>query len=208
MRLIIKAKARPIGSVSPDGKYKKASSGEWLPIKKERVAGGMLENKIKEAYDWIFSKTDNNFEAVVLLDENGKLLKTRIGNRTSVDLSDLIYTAQGSILLHNHPSDASFSDDDIWFALTNDVKEIRAVGEKYEYVFRPKKALPKSKSNKEKRIAVHVFFSDAYETCFDKYKPKVEAGEMSAKEANMHHWHDTATCFVKEFGGFYERRER
>ena len=208
MRLIIKARTRPIGSVSPDGKYKKAPSGEWLPIKKERDVGNMLESKIKESYEWIFSQTDNEFEALVLLDESGKVLKTRLGDKASIEVTDLHYKMHGAIFLHNHPNGTSLSDNDIWCAIVDGVKEIRAVGEKYEYIFQPAKMLPKLTANIEERKRMINFFHDKAQELYRKNMPKVEAGKMSATDANMNHWHAINKSFVKEFGGSYERRER
>jgi len=211
MRLVIylnKAKARPIGSVSPDGKYKKAPSGKWLPIKKERAAGSGLESKIKESYNWILEKTGNEFEAMVLLDENGKVLKTRLGDKSSIDVSDMIYALQDGIFLHNHPSGSSFSDLDIWCALTNGMKEIRAFGKEYEYIFRPAKMLPSSKATVEEKKNMLEYFDDKSQAMYDKYQPLVKSGRISAKAASMNHWHEITKGFVKKFGGFYERRDR
>jgi len=207
MRLIIKAKARPIGSVSPDGKYKKAPSGEWLPIKKERAAGSVFESKVKESYEWILSKTDNEFEAMVLLDENGKVMKTRLGDKVSIDLSDMVYAMKDNILLHNHPSGSSFSPDDVMCTLTNGLKEVRAFGKEYEYIYRPEKAIPKTPANKDKRLSIAGFLDDQNAAMYDKQDPKVKTGEMSVKAAALNHWHEIMTEFVKKFGGVYERHK-
>lgn len=207
MRLIIKAKARPIGSVSPDGKYKKAPSGEWLPIKKERAMGNVFESKVKESYEWILSKTNNEFEAMVLLDENGKVLKTRLGDKTSIDVSDMAYVMQDAIFLHNHPTGSSFSDLDVWCALMNGMKEIRAFGKEYEYIFRPVKMVARSKATVEERKNMLEYFDDKNQAMYDKYQPLVKSGRISAKTASMNHWHEITKGFVKKFGGFYERRK-
>ena len=206
MRLIIKAKARPVGSVSPDGKYKKAPSGEWLPIKKERAAGNVFENKVKESYEWILSKTSNEFEAMVLLDENGKVMKTRLGDKVSIDLSDMVYAMKDNILLHNHPTGSSFSPDDVMCTLTNGLKEVRAFGKEYEYIYRPEKAIPKRPANITIRRSIIDFIDDQNIAMYVKQDPKIKAGEMSIKAATLNHWHEVMTNFVAKFGGFYERR--
>lgn len=210
MRLVIylsKAKARPVGSVSPNGKYKKASSGKWLPIKKERAAKVGLEMTVKDSYNWILRETNNYFEAAVLVDESGKVLKKRLGEKTKVDLSDMVYAMQGNILLHNHPSGSAFSPDDVMCALTNDLKEIRAFGKEYEYIYRPEKAIPKTPANIYIRRSVIDFLSDQNMAMYDKQEPKVKAGEMSIKAATLNHWHEVMTNFVAKFGGVYERRK-
>lgn len=188
----------------------KDKSGKWRYIyraKKGRAPGSALESKIKESYNWILEKTGNDFEAMVLLDESGKILKTRLGDKSSINVSDLIYRLQDSIFLHNHPSGSSFSDMDIMCAITNGMKEIRAFGEKYEYIFRPKEQLPISKKHVKERKAMYDFFDTKNRMMYEKQDPLVNTGVMTAKAASMNHWHEITAGFVEKFGGFYERRE-
>jgi len=166
----------------------------------EELAKSPLESVIKECYNWILEKTGNKFEAMVLLDENGNVLKTKLGDKSSIDVTDIASSLSGGIFLHNHPNGGSFSDMDIICAVTTGMKEIRAFGDKYEYIFRPKDQLPTAE-------AMHDFFATKDKMVRDKLGPLVIAGTMTSKDASMTHWHEIMTGFVKEFGGFYERRK-
>lgn len=206
--VLFKAKARPVGSVSPNGKYKKAPSGEWLPVKKERVKGSGLEKSVKKAYDWIFKKTDNKFEAMVILDANGKIVSTKLGEKSSIDINDVKHLIKDKLFLHNHPTGMSFSFGDIYCALSMGMKEMRAVGNTFEYIYRPAEYLPKAKVNVERMEAINKFLNSENKVTYAKYQPKVDSGEMAAEVASMKHNHEIMINFVKEFGGSYERRER
>ena len=175
--------------------------------KTERRKKG-IEREIKKAYNWIFGDTKNKFEAMVILNARGEIVANRLGEKSSIDLTDILPSLKGNIFLHNHPNNASFSDSDIYCALTTGMKEIRAVGEKYEYVFRPAEYLLESKINRKKISAMKDFYALHGEVLVRGHKPRIEAGEMTADEANMEHWHELAKRFVTKFGGFYERRER
>ena len=206
--VLFKAKAKPTGSISPSGKYKKAPSGKWLPIKKERGKESKLSKRIGEAYDWIFKETGNKFEAMVILGTNGEIISTKLGETTSIDLTDVKHLMRDKIFLHNHPIGMSFSFNDIGCALRMGMKEIRAVGNTFEYVYRPAEYLPKLKENAIRMGAISRFLAIENRKTYDKYQPKVDSGVMAAEAASMNHNHEIMINFVKEFGGFYERRER
>ncbi len=179
------------------------SPGNYKYIYREKTGRRRgIEKEIKKAYNWIFKETGNKFEAMVVLDIDGKVVASKLGQENSINIDDIFSSLKDKIFIHNHPSDSSFSDDDILVALTSGMKEMRAVSNKYEYIYRPKKS-----SRPDIDIVEH-FLTHQQEALYNRWRPEVRSGKMTANEANMIHWHELATNFVKKFGGFYERRER
>lgn len=185
------------------------SSGHYKYVYREKVERKKgIEKQVKRAYDSIFKETNNKFEAMILLDANGNTISKKLGKEASINLSSIAHLLKGAILLHNHPFGCSFSQDDVLCAVVQGLKEIRAVGNKYEYIYRPKEHIPRTRANEGKMSAISGFLHKENIAMFDKYEPVVKSGKMTIEDVQLNHHHEIMINFVKELGGFYERRER
>lgn len=80
-------------------------------------------------------------ERAVVVDQFGNVLFDRFGGKSSVRFSpdelDTMRAAPGVVLTHNHPGGSAFSIEDLRFAVSQSLAEIRAVSARTLYRMRP-----------------------------------------------------------------------
>jgi len=109
-----------------------------LPINK-KLSSVQIES-ISSLDDLELITYGNKAEHAGVFRQDGTKLFIKKGGRASVNFTGIesLYM-NDSILTHNHPNSFGFSAEDLHMAVTTNLKEIRAVGEKYTYrLLRPK----------------------------------------------------------------------
>ena len=120
-----------------DGKWKyeypRNSKGreKEVTFKKE-----LSQVKFKE---WVLKKeneiSDLEYEKCFAFDNQGQILFQKSGDKGSIRFTqEEANKLKGiKLFIHNHPQGGSFSPEDIKFLYANNIKAIRAVGQKYTY---------------------------------------------------------------------------
>lgn len=169
-----------------------------------------IEDKIK----------DSPVEHAVVIDNNGKVVLSKTGDRTSVDFSwDEVEKMKGAIVTHNHPNlgwgkdDArskglSFSYADLDLAITSEVKEMRAVTSGYRHSLKP------NPNGWDK----NMYWDEIWDLSRDTYKKhegevyrefasKVITRQMPIDVAEGDYHHEVIKRTAKDLGMIYEREE-
>ena len=143
MRLVLKAKAKPVGSVSQwrSGPAKKEAPGKWRRLPKDykgKLSPELVEKAIA-AGEKILHLTGNLSEIAAVYSADGKELLFKDGGPSSVTFNNLEFAdiQSAEVLVHNHPNGSSFSSPDIGFLYSSGIKEMWAVSEDKRATFRP-----------------------------------------------------------------------
>ena len=140
-------------------------------------------------------------ECVAFDTKTGKEAFRKSGGKSNIDFTQAeAEKTRGSVFTHNHPSGQSFSVQDIVFADRWRVKEIRAVGLRYEYKMTMK--LP----------AYEPYIIERY-TYFDKvvradFQAAIDAGKMTYRQAEKNHYHEVWKRFAKENSDYFKYSRR
>lgn len=171
---------------------------------------GLIEKSIRklpyEVGHWIDAAT-------------GEVRYSKRGKKGSVP-----FTAQDTALVndnvftHNHPEGGSFSANDIWCLLQYQMRELRAVGQKYRYVMRlPDDAHQQGwRFGTTKNATVELLLKritvlhKRHEAAIGATREeRVARGEISYREATEDFWHDVWTAVFADMGwSEYYKREQ
>jgi len=110
---------------------------------------------------------------------------------------------KGSVFTHNHPNGKSFSPKDIDIMLFTEIKEIRAVSDKYVYVAR--KPIGFVSENRDNFFATMNKIAEEIERkIFDAVKNK----KITVDESHIIHMHEVWMKMSEKTGLYYERRKQ
>ena len=147
-------------------------------------------------------------ERGIALDVNGKEILSKTGTSDSIyfpfDERELMKN-RNLTFIHNHPSGASFSPDDILFAQEVNFKEMIVVGSKYRYTISSK--VPRIWPSTEKLKAAHKIQVDKYESWYF-FNTKSVAGKppvLTKNEAWVQITHKIWQTLAKDFYLNYKR---
>lgn len=181
-RLIEKEKPEPVV------KRKKRIPADILAVRKfEKVIRGRTVNEVGAA-----------------IDKSGKVVLSKIGAKDYIKFTDSeMQIIRNKILTHNHPTGYSFSVDDIRLSAGSQLKEIRAVGEKYSYSMKPPATGWDEKFYKEKIVPAH---RSADKSTRIEFWNKIRNKEITIEEANLEHAHKVWQRVAIHTGVIYERK--
>jgi len=119
---------------------------------------------------------------------DGRIVLDKPGQRSLVrfedDEMDRMFGA--AVFTHNHPSDTSFSDDDVELACTLELGELRVVGPTWTHIMRPG---PGGWSDRLwlDRLKDECLRSQMY--VGDGLRDAISSGKVTLQEANAEFWH-------------------
>ena len=159
---------------------------------------------IRDKEDSILAETNRTGdESAAAFSSDGKVILDKMGEATSVRFEESEITKlKGAIFTHSHPSNNSFSADDLAFAANAKLKEMRIVSTRYKYSLYPQKTWGDYHklyySHREIRRELHPKY----------YKLVMVDYKMSPAEASWEHTHETMTILAKRFKLIYKREAR
>lgn len=113
------------------------SSGSGFGSKSKGGSGSGLQRLLSAHESAI---RGNDYETLIALDENGNLLFSKKGSRTSVAYGADASKTTNAIVTHNHPDGGSFSWQDMHGMVALNQKEMRATTKDFTYSMkRPEK---------------------------------------------------------------------
>lgn len=127
----------------------------------------------------ILETTNNEFEMVIALSEDGDVILKKTGAATYVNFTDeefsMIYGC--AVLIHNHPSSGGLSIIDIKTAILYNIREVRALAPKSIYGYGTW-VVTNNQSDEPAmcRLASFIFSSEMYFDCIieaDNYATKI-----------------------------------
>lgn len=132
-----------------------------------------------------------------LPDGRATIVSYHIGDKGSVAFSDDdLDRFPGATLTHNHPSNNSFSPEDVYVLLENRLQSIRAVTATQSYVIeRTPNALPIAEAQRQieaYHLKVRAQFMHA-----------IREGRMSPDQASASHWHTVWSHIAPQVGLHY-----
>jgi hypothetical protein len=185
--------------------------------KKCRLSEKQLEKIVQRHEDQI---KDLPTERVLIIDDKGRVILSKGGDRTSVEFSwEEERKAKGAIVTHNHPNlgfsrdDArskgfSFSDADLEFAVWSEVKELRAVSSGYRHSLKP------PKDGWDKNLYWDQIWYKVSESqkkhkkeVYDEFAKKIITGQMKIDVAERDYHHEVIKRTAKDTGMIYKREE-
>lgn len=147
------SKGRPKTGLNSKGKEQKDDKEAWREYRKKGSLKSPRTRKMKKIKQEFESYPDNlkdlekkistaNFEHGAIFDsKTGERLWVKQGTTNSVSNIPL-NVSRGNIITHNHPVDASFSQDDIETFFSHSPKELRIISPKHKYSLKLEKHLP------------------------------------------------------------------
>jgi NAD+--asparagine ADP-ribosyltransferase len=188
--------------------YNKIYQGKANDVRGRRAASKARDEQkaLKTALDraeamLIRRKTE---KAMVFTDD-GTVIFEKSGGKSSVsfELSEL-GLFKDRIFTHNHPSGTSFSAEDIAFAATWDIKEVRACGKYYRYYL---KRPPAGWSGEFWNDTLRLLAEKHNRNVQREFTEKIRKGEITVDRANLEHWHEVWSRVAKEAGLDYGREK-
>jgi hypothetical protein len=152
-----------------------------------------LSEAIQAAEDGVAGQA---VEIVVILDGNGQVLYTGIGDRDRV--SAPVAMLHGNIVVHNHPGHGSLSRHDVRLMLDHKIAQIRAVTDDAVYML----DLPDDVTWDDIEDLVTVLTDQVRE----RHRDLVLDGKMTYEESEQRRWHEIWTA-VAEIRGWTYRME-
>lgn len=142
------------------------------------------------------------YEMVSIVNQQGKILKTLIGNETSVDVMKHKEIFDGNVLTHNHPADYNImSENDVWVLGNSKLKEMRASDNNYTY------SLKKSESRFNNRFFEN--YRDAWNKSWNKaVKDKSKNNSIDTMQRAVEYQHRWVQRNAKKHGYIYKRIKR
>ena len=193
---------------------------ELLGTPKEASVEDTIENptvqNIVEEYEHRI-KYNSEFETLVVIDENGRVILKKGGTKGEVRISNmernqlLLEKSRGLIATHNHPSSSSFSDEDIKTAVKYGLAEIRAIGltKDAHYLYsltNIDNGYFKGMSDFEIGHIIGVAYNEADLKHNAYFEPRAKkAGNASHKTYGQAHSHKILMDLAEKFGFTYTR---
>ena len=135
-------------------------------------------------------------EKAMVFTDDGTVIFEKSGGKSSVSFEiDEVRLFRDKIFTHNHPSGTSFSAEDIAFASTWDLKEVRACGKYYRYYL---KRPPAGWSGEFWNDTLRLLAEKHNRNVQREFTEKIRKGEITVDEANLEHWHEVWSRVAKE----------
>lgn len=138
-----------------------------------------------------------------LFGTNGKIILEKVGAKDHINFTqEEVKLFENNIFTHNHPRGSSLSPEDVAFASSRNLQEIRAVGTEHRYsMSRPVNGWSRD------------FWSSKIEPVMRKYNQEVEnefyskirAGQITVEQANKLHWHEVWSRVARELSLEYKQ---
>jgi len=134
-----------------------------------------------ERYDMADWRNDKWETAIIV--KNGKYAFEVKGDESAVRLTkNQLRQTRGSVVVHNHPTNGSFSQEDIDMAFAQDLEEIRVITPGgYVYRFRP---------TTNGHMAFAFYGADVWEESYDRVMARVASGELTEEQGQEIGWHE------------------
>lgn len=143
---------------------------------------------------------DHNFEYGVFYDESGEILIKKRGQKHSVKWTRAeCESMRGKYNTHNHPSNNSFSPDDVRFLINWELRSVRAVGRQYRHEIwvdydapfvKQWSKLPQEMRAERLNETWQKSFKKHYDDVKTEFTGLLQKGEMTLIEANRLHYHE------------------
>lgn len=148
-------------------------------------------------------------EAATAIDKDGNPIgkKLVVGNRNGADISSLL-TGEEHIIIHNHPSSASFSPSDIGLLQYSNAKHLVVIGHDgtlYRLSRTGKTKFTTSTFAPTELKQIEYRWNVAKGRTTDKFKERVEQGKINASHAWKEHSHEIMQQVSQDFKLDYER---
>jgi hypothetical protein len=143
-------------------------------------------------------------EQANVYDAEGKLVLMKDGSNEAVK-----FTAEeggkfyGTVMTHNHPEPAPFSDDDVKYAFMVGLSEMRAVTDTFLYIIKPPPGQSVFNPSKTKKAV--KLFDDARVDSYLDFSEALDAGRINISDMNEVGWDDVMNRFAQKSGIQYER---
>ena len=171
--------------------------------KRQKQAAGEALSAALDTAEAVLIKRET--EKAIIFADDGTVIFEKAGGKSSVSFTlDECALFANRIFTHNHPNGTSFSAQDVAFAATWDLKEIRACGQYYRYrLVRPAEGWS------------HEYWIKTIKPLMDKHDKKVfqeftaliRSGKITPEEGNLKHWHEVWSRVAKEAGLNYGREK-
>ncbi len=171
-------------------------------VEKEKK-GERLITRLKVREDII---RNLQYEKCYVYNKQGDIIFRKTGESDHIFFTDKEYNKfyGCEVFTHNHPTDISFSPDDIKLAFISKMKEMRAAGKKYSYSM---KIDQNWKDENEWKGFIDELDNIAEET-MDQLRQLIRLKKVSKKDAEDGFWHDVWTEVAKKNKHFtYKRSE-
>ena len=171
--------------------------------------GGSIKEAVISYEKAILKDTGNKYEACVVIDNKGRSILSKRGNRSSIVLTkeEMEKVKGASVFTHNHPESRCFSLADLCLCMRQGIKQIRAIAPEsaegnVSWVFEPSGELTEN--------WVDVFITQYNKNDRDvrnRFQNKINIGEMSVDECEERHHYEVLKDTVEMLGDISEFKE-
>lgn len=169
----------------------------WQPTLLDKYPSRKDAIKNEEAAIW-----DRPKEWGISIDADGEILLRKEGMDDRIDFTyNELSIIAGKIFTHNHPRGTSFSPQDIVFAKTYLLDEMRAVGKYARYSMKP----PPGGWRAISEPALKESIERHHRQVWKEFDQKIRSGIMTEQEAERDRWHEVWTRVSSEIGLDYKR---
>lgn len=191
------------------------SSGKWsgsgtiidTPKTKEEAIQrysdmeGEAPHRLEPIAKWEEKNKNASYERALVTDQKGNQIIEKAGDSHSVSFTDeekALIKSKDVIITHNHPSENGFSSTDLFFAIANNMKEMRAVSKFRTFsAERPKSGWPNIKVFQSAYKKIEAIIGT-------KMVEALDSGRVTTDYANRIHHHMVAKELAKDFGISYK----
>ena len=145
---------------------------------REKSYGSHKGNKLKEFYatddknvkikvrKGETNLTKHQYESAIVYDQKGNVILKKDGSQHEVEFTEKeLHLMKDAVVTHNHPKDTTFSPDDIYMLINNNIQEVRATTSKGTFVLRRNENIhlmpPKEEFVKE-HYSLYIKYRDVY----------------------------------------------
>jgi len=177
------------------------------------LTSNLTGNETRAQFEKVARKQSGftGYESSAVYDSKNRLILMKDGEDSYIEFSEYeVDRIKGAkVFTHNHPSGSSFSHEDITFMSMNEITEMRAVGEKFNYSITGKPIKPAAANGYEHAMTTEEVIGRRWQQYFDddfpKYSAQVTKGTMTEQDAIQAHTHGVMERLSAEFGMDYKR---
>ncbi|MFA5137429.1 MAG: hypothetical protein WC489_08630, partial [Patescibacteria group bacterium] len=183
-----------------------AKRGKNSPLIQYLELDPKVDQKITaRGYGWVNDYYHRTFEHLACFDKEGNEIWMEEGDQSSVSPTmEHISQAKGCILTHNHPSGRSLSRIDISFVVHCQGREIRAIGDRAEFIARVNPVICARLKNVDIANEMNIIERDF----INRTSYLLEDSGGPYKIENMNHWASRCFNFIMAEKYGYEYIER
>jgi len=148
----------------------------------------------------ILRDTQNYKEKAIIVDDNGTIIFEKSGTATAIEFSQSeLSKMKGHRLIHNHPSGATLSFQDVMLAMQYELKEIVAVSGKGIYY---RLTIISKKKENELMLQYNIAKKEASSIVYKLVNDEI----FTKKQANLEYQHFVMSIFANSIKGIsYEQ---